>query len=260
VGLANNHALDQGASGLDRSLAELRHHRIASFGAGRDLASAEAPLVRRIKLPGGDTLTLAVFGMFEERPQYRKQFGFYASEGRLGTAALNVRRFRLQVAQFKRKHPAAFIVAFPHWGDNYSWTKRSQIATGRGLIEAGADMVIGQHGHTIQEIERYNGRWIFYGIGNLYFGSPGRYDRHLDVLPYSLVVQLGFRSKSASNTSILAYPISADNLGSRFTPAVVGASEAERILAVLQSKPRSRGLERAKLVRVPDGFAIQLAR
>ena len=37
------------------------------------------------------------------------------------------------------------------------------------LIDAGTDVVIGHHPHVVQEIELYNGKFIFYSLGNAVF-------------------------------------------------------------------------------------------
>ena len=42
--------------------------------------------------------------------------------------------------------------------------------------DAGADMIIGQHPHTIQSIEFYKGKLIAYSLGNFIFDQ-----RHVDV-------------------------------------------------------------------------------
>ena len=37
------------------------------------------------------------------------------------------------------------------------------------LIDAGADLLIGHHTHTLQTIENYRGRSIYYSLGNFIF-------------------------------------------------------------------------------------------
>ncbi len=39
----------------------------------------------------------------------------------------------------------------------------------RSIIDAGADMVVGSSAHQPQTYEKYQDKWIFYGLGNLYF-------------------------------------------------------------------------------------------
>lgn len=39
----------------------------------------------------------------------------------------------------------------------------------RLAIDSGADLVVGHHPHVVQESENYNGKWIFYSLGNFVF-------------------------------------------------------------------------------------------
>jgi poly-gamma-glutamate synthesis protein (capsule biosynthesis protein) len=44
-----------------------------------------------------------------------------------------------------------------------------QVAFARAAVDAGADMVIGHHPHVVQTAEKYEGKWIFYSLGNFIF-------------------------------------------------------------------------------------------
>ena len=41
----------------------------------------------------------------------------------------------------------------------------------RLAIDNGADLVLGHHPHVLQPIERYNGKYIVYSLGNFFFGG-----------------------------------------------------------------------------------------
>ena len=57
-------------------------------------------------------------------------------------------------------------------GVDYSfYPTLEQIQTSRKLIDAGADVIMGHHPHTIQPFEEYNGGLIFYSLGGLTFGD-----------------------------------------------------------------------------------------
>ncbi|MGJ4851513.1 CapA family protein [Bacillota bacterium Meth-B3] len=75
-------------------------------------------------------------------------------------------RIREQI--FKaRKHCDVVVVSF-HWGEapeHKHPVLSSQIVQARRAVNAGADLVLGHHPHVIQGIERYNGKYIFYGLG-----------------------------------------------------------------------------------------------
>ena len=62
------------------------------------------------------------------------------------------------------------VVVSCHWGISSSQvTCAYQRQLAHAAIEAGADMVMGHHPHRIQGIEIYNGKPIFYSLGNFAF-------------------------------------------------------------------------------------------
>ena len=57
-----------------------------------------------------------------------------------------------------------------HWGEEYEFVANArQMRIGRGLIDVGVDLVIGSHPHVIQNIDKYNDKYIFYSLGNFVF-------------------------------------------------------------------------------------------
>lgn len=66
------------------------------------------------------------------------------------------------------------VIAMPHMGAEYE-PAPDQIKTDfyRSLIDAGADMVLGDHPHWIQNTESYKGHLIVYSMGNFMFDQQG---------------------------------------------------------------------------------------
>ncbi len=258
VGLGNNHSVDQGESGLRKTLANLGEHGIAWFGADLNLQRAQAPLLRELPRPGGGKITLAIFGMLEERPVYRNKYRFYAERGKPGVASVDVAAFKRHVAELHAAHPDLFVVAFPHWGANYAWADNDQVELGRALIDAGADIVIGQHAHTIQEIERYHGKWILYGIGNFAFLAPGRYAKFRRVQPFGLVAMLSFGSEAATPPNIRLYPFASDNRTTGYMTRPATFEEASIVLTSIDQRKKSIGFHGQLIRDDPLGPAIEL--
>lgn len=70
----------------------------------------------------------------------------------------------------KEKQDGNFVLIFPHWGNEYEKThSQNQQNTAHGWIDAGADLIIGSHPHVVQDAEIYQGKVIFYSLGNLLF-------------------------------------------------------------------------------------------
>lgn len=65
-------------------------------------------------------------------------------------------------------------------------------------IDAGADLVIGHHSHRINPIEKYNGKYIVYSLGNFSFAGNNKPD---DMSTF--IFQTRFRIK---NGEIIANP------------------------------------------------------
>ncbi len=71
-----------------------------------------------------------------------------------------------------RNAGADFVIAALHWGDEGSYDVTDlQRNQGHAAIDAGADFVYGSHTHTLQEFEEYNGKYIYYSLGNWSFGG-----------------------------------------------------------------------------------------
>jgi hypothetical protein len=112
------------------------------------------------------------------------------------------------------------------------------------MIDAGANLVIGQGAHLLQGIERYRDRWILYNLGNFMFNSPGRYQKK-NVPPFSLVALLGLQpAGDGVLLSIKLYPIFTDNLVTGYQSRPVTQSEFRRVhRLILDLSPAGRHLE-----------------
>lgn len=71
-----------------------------------------------------------------------------------------------------RNQGADLVVACCHWGiEREYYPNDYQRSLGHKLIDAGADLVIGNHPHVLQGVEEYNGKIICYSLGNFSFGA-----------------------------------------------------------------------------------------
>ena len=67
---------------------------------------------------------------------------------------------------------AEIIILSIHWGvEKATEPEQDQIDAAHLAIDCGADLVIGTHPHVLQGIEKYNGRYICYSLGNFCFGG-----------------------------------------------------------------------------------------
>ncbi len=158
VSLANNHIRDAGAQGILDTIRHLDAFGIAHGGAGKDLAAARAPTM----LEANGT-TVAILGRDAIAPSYA------AAASRVGSAPLQTAAITEDIAG-ARAAGADVVIVFPHWGTEYDATPfKSQQTMARAIVDAGADMIIGNHAHWAAALEIHDGRPIWYALGNFVF-------------------------------------------------------------------------------------------
>ena len=156
VTLGNNHILDAGTSGLAETLGHLDAAGIARAGAGMDLASAREPMIFEL----GDT-TVGVLSYLDV-PSYQWA---WATASAPGTAPLEEDVVREDIDRLREE--ADVVIVMPHWGVEYTATPEpGQVDLAHAALDAGADALVGGHAHWPKGIELYDGKPIFYGVGN----------------------------------------------------------------------------------------------
>jgi len=176
LSLANNHGMDYGWSGLRQTMDLLDKAKIAHSGGGENMAASEGVAV--MTLPSGfrvgmiSALAFVGSGALNKcGPAREKSPGIavFRFEGALNKAARAELKRRVALA----KKSCDFLIVAPHWGiERESRPRAWQIQLGRGLIDAGADAVLGAHPHVLQGREIYKGKPILYSMGNLISPLP----------------------------------------------------------------------------------------
>lgn len=230
--LANNHTFDYGPAGFEQTLAVLKANRLHCLGAGDDLSDASRPLVVKADCKGAP-FEMAVISAYQFSVLGRDVFGMFAAEGKSGVNPLTVPQLASRIRELKLRSPGVFVVPFLHWGNNYAWRSDYQAEVADDLIAAGADLIIGHGAHMIQEIEKRQGRWVIYSIGNFIFNSPGRYQK-CNAPPYSFVAEL---RASGARLALRLYPIVTDNTVTGYQPRTVTGEEFRQLLSTLAERP-----------------------
>jgi len=155
--LANNHAYDRGPEGVIDSRRNLQRAGIAAVGAGRDEEESLRPALFEVK-----GWKIAVLG-FDE---VLDPLDAVAGPDKPGTAAGH--DFSLMIRAVKAAARAAdLVVVMIHWGVELDTQPRGyQVDEGHRLIDAGADVIFGAHSHRLQPMSVYEGRPIFWSLGN----------------------------------------------------------------------------------------------
>jgi poly-gamma-glutamate synthesis protein (capsule biosynthesis protein) len=158
VSLANNHIGDAGDAGILQTIANLKKRGLAYSGAGKDNAAARKPAM--LKANG---ITVAVLGYDAIARAY------FAEKADAGSSRLTLTRARNDIED-ARAAGADIVIVFPHWGTEYRYEPfAAQQQLARDIIDAGADMIIGNHAHYAAAMEVYDGKPIWYALGNFVF-------------------------------------------------------------------------------------------
>ena len=177
VSLGNNHAMDYGAKGLAQERAILSKLGIEATGAGSNGAAAASLAI----VTGRDGFRL---GLLSALAFMGRGALLTCSPAGPSHAGVNVLSFGGKVddaakAKLRRWVGGAalrcdYLVVALHWGiERQTHPTSYQIALGRAVAEAGADLVWGAHPHVLQPTETYRGVPILYSTGNLVSPLPG---------------------------------------------------------------------------------------
>jgi len=169
VTMANNHALDFGAVSLPDALDAAAAAQVPVVGLGRDEAQAYAPWLTTIK-----GHRIAFFGATAVLDDALVS-SWSAGQGRPGVAtAVNGENAAIVAAVRAARSQADTVVVELHYGkDNTTCPTPIQRALVRDLVEAGADIVVGQHAHVLLGGGYLGSAYVDYGMGNFQFYSAG---------------------------------------------------------------------------------------
>lgn len=142
VTLANNHSSDYGAQSLEDTKQYLKEADI-DYCIGDTIAMKD---VNGIKMAF---------------------IGIYVLNDGMGREA----QVRETIASAKAQGAQLVITAF-HWGsERETQADATQQSLAHIAVDCGADLVVGHHPHVLQGIEKYNGKYIVYSLGNFCFGG-----------------------------------------------------------------------------------------
>lgn len=131
-----------------------------------------------------------------------------------------------------REEGAELVVVFFHWGNEREYAPDdNQIYMGHMAVDAGADMVVGSHPHVLQGYEKYNGRYIFYSMGNFcYGGHSNPADKDSVVVQKTFTLE-GGEVRLDDDIKVVPCSISSSQSRNNYQPTPAEGAELERMLA-----------------------------
>ena len=205
LNMANNHTVDQGRRGLRDTWQNVSRAGMVAVGAGENMAEASRPVLlasapREVWLVASLRMSLENFPFLKDRPC---------------VSQLPFDSLVTQVQRLRAEKPRAVIVVSLHWGGEHTLKPMpQQRQQARRLIDAGADLLVCHHTHTLQSIEEYKGKQIYYSIGNFIFDPSQPVNRQ------ACVVRLNV---TADDLSVETVPVTIDNC----TPRLQGETRME---------------------------------
>jgi len=143
--LANNHTTNYGIEGLLETEALLKDNNIIPIG-----------LSNEIKYASINGVKVAFVGFVELNNNW--------------TGLSNATDNNLKILITEAEDNADVVIVSFHWGPEYTHNPSdNQIRLARIAIDYGADLILGNHSHWIQPLEKYKDKYISYAQGNTIF-------------------------------------------------------------------------------------------
>lgn len=163
VGLANNHILDQGIDGVLDTVKTLEGVGIPAFGAGKNLATASESCTLSI-----DGLKIGFYACAE------REFNYFDSTMPCANIFEEARCLG-DIYELSQKCDRV-IVLYHGMKEHYRYPSPNVVSRCRGMVDAGASLVLCQHSHCIGCFESYNQSAILYGQGDFCFPKGDELD------------------------------------------------------------------------------------
>jgi len=252
--VATNHTWDYGPDAFLDTLDNLREGGVEPVGGGRTPDEAWRPFMRevngiRVGILAASCLVPPYYAVLPDRP---------------GIAAVRVRQLAaldpigmmiepgapikmeshaepedvdLLVEAIRRlKAETDVTIVSMHWG----YGRGTPLATyqrplARQIIEAGADMILGNHGHSPTAIEMIDGKPVIYSLGNNVAqqdrinATPRQLEIFEDIDPWSVVAELEIGRDGVRAITLVPTECQSDGLPVMVTGTPLGQSILERV-------------------------------
>lgn len=186
LNLANNHTVDQGRRGLVDTWHNVEQYGMVPVGVGNTMAEAAQPVLlakhpRKVWLIASLQMPLEHFPYLPEMPSVNQE---------------TIDSMLVRIRALRGEDSTAVIIVSLHWGQEHTLEPTPpQRSIAHRLIDAGADALICHHTHTLQTIEQYRGKYIYYSLGNFIF------DQDRDINRRTCVPQLKITRDSIEVTN-----------------------------------------------------------
>lgn len=199
--IANNHSHDYGEKSYTDTIQTLEDAGIESFG------------YERVKVLDVKGIKVGVTGIYE----------LATHEGCADDVKKNIQALKDAGAQV--------IIANFHWGIEREYLPNdTQKMLAHLAIDEGADLVIGHHPHVLQGVEKYNGKYIAYSLGNFCFGGNSNpSDKDTMIVQQTFDFEDGVLT-SSSDLNLIPCSLSTASGYNDYCPTPLEGDEKQRVL------------------------------
>ncbi len=185
ISLANNHTLDMGIEALLDTIERMGKTKIKLVGVGKNLAEARQPVIIEKK---GNRIGFLAYGCigpdgyeaWEDKAGHApmRAYTIYdkpdpqpGTPNRIITVAYPDDLAAMEDDIRKLKSQVDVVAVSLHWGLHFQHAAIPMYGfqVGHAAIDAGADIILGNHAHILKGIEVYKGKVIFHALGNFAF-------------------------------------------------------------------------------------------
>jgi hypothetical protein len=166
VELTGNHFADYGRYPMEQTIALYKLNNIAYFGGGSNLQDSLQPALFDVH---GNKIAFLGCNV----PDVGNSD--IATDDHPGSAPCDFDYFTAKVGELKTR---GYLVIFMfQWNEDYVPQPESNMVDDfHKMVDAGAVIVSGSQAHFPKTMEFYNGSFIHYGLGNLFFDQMGNFD------------------------------------------------------------------------------------
>jgi len=197
ISFATNHCMDWGREAFYQTISVLKEAKLSVIGVGADIEEARIPVIRQV----GET-KVGFLGYNTILPQ-----NYFATEDRPGCAPMRALTvydpiehdqpgMPCRIYTFPRKEDldalleditqlrplVDVLIVSLHWGLHFIPAELAdyQRYVAHAAIDAGADLLLGHHTHSLKPVEVYKGKAIFYSLANFALDPPQAFAEHLE--------------------------------------------------------------------------------
>lgn len=212
--LANNHSKDYGIQGYEDTIANVEAAGIKTFG------------YERTAIWETNGVKVGLAGVYELAEGMDCQDDMTATIQSLKDAGADL-----------------VIVSF-HWGvEKENYPDETQQTLAHAAIDQGADLVLGHHPHVLQGVEKYQGKYIVYSLGNFCFGgNKNPSDKDTMIFQQTFTLENGEVVEDDA-INIIPCRISSEDDYNNYQPTPAEGEEAQRILGRIQEYSQGFGTQ-----------------